>query len=232
MRGAVKPWTWVLIALAVLVGAWLADSDLPVLAELGDVLPALYDDTFRGQRLSQATLVNGVVQEDVGALAAQAAAVLGRPVANDAYALARVCRSEEGRAGQMAKVYLCHVMLNQAGGGDVVATIEAHNTASRDGHFGEQISGAVSSVQDPYESDLNAAEYALAQRAQGQDPTAGATNFVDKRAFGAQAGTGSFDDLVARWGASGKVPGNLPDASTNLVFFWTGGLPDVAEAIA
>jgi len=228
-----KPWVkWVLIAVALLVGAWLADSDLPGLAEVGEVLPALFDDAFRGAQLSRGTVVNGVVQEDVGTLAAQASAVLGRPVANDAYALAKVCRSEEGRAGQMTKVYLCHVMLNQARGGDVVATIEAHNTAARDGHFGEQISGAVSSVQDPYESDLNAAEYALAQRAQGEDPTGGATNFVDKRAFGVQAGTGSFADLVARWGASGKVPGNLPDASANVVFFWAGGLPDVAEAIA
>lgn len=224
--------TWALIAVAILVGAWLADSDLPVVAELGEVLPALYDDAFRGQQLSSGTVVGGVVQEDVNTLAAQASAVLGRPVATDAYALARVCRSEEGRAGQVAKTYLCHVMLNQAGGGDVVATIEAHNTAARDGHFGEQISGAVSSIQDPYESDLNAAEYALAQRAQGDDPTGGATNFVDKRAFGVQAGTGSFADLVARWGASGKVPGNLPDASLNLVFFWAGALPDFAEAIA
>jgi len=229
----VKPWVkWVLIAVAILVGAWWADSDLPVLAELADVLPTLYDDAFRGQRLCQSTVVNGVVQEDVATLAAQASAVLGRPVANDALALARVCRSEEGRAGQMTKVYLCHVMLNQAGGGDVIATIEAHNTAARDGHFGEQISGAVSSVQDPYESDLNAAEYALAQRVQGQDPTGGATNFVDRRAFGVQAGTGSFADLVTRWGASGKVPGNLPDASANVVFFWAGDLPDVAEALA
>lgn len=228
-----KPWVkWALIAVALLAGAWLADTDLPVVSEVGEVLPALYDDLFRGAQLSRGTVVNGVVQEDVATLAAQAAAVVGRDVAPDAYALARVCRSEEGRAGQMAKVYLCHVMLNQAGGGDVVATIQAHNTSARNGHFGEQISGAVSSVQDPYESDLNAAEYALAQRAQGDDPTGGATNFVDRRAFGVQAGTGSFADLVARWGASGKRPGTLPDASANLVFFWAGAPPDFAEAIA
>jgi len=216
---------------AVLLGATLAGSD--VAGELADVLPELYDDAFRGAQLTRATVdADGVVLESAEELARQASEALGREVSIEAQALARVCRSEEGRAGQRAKTYLCHVMLNQAGGRDIVATIQAHNTTKRNGHFGAQISGAVASGADPFESDLNAAEYALAERAQGIDPTNGATNFVDRRAFGVQAGTGSFEDLLARWGAAGKVPGRLPDAPDNLIFFWAGSVPDGAEVLA
>lgn len=222
------------IALAALVAATLADPSDATLAAIASVIPTLYDDAFRGQQLTTATVDgSGVVAESADELAAQASAVLGRPVTAEAQALARVCRSEEGRAGQRAKTYLCHVMLNQANasGRGVVDTIEAHNTASRNGHFGAQISGAVASGADPYESDLNAAEVALAEAAQGIDPTGGATNFVDRRAFGVQAGSGSFDDLVASWGASGKAPGTLPEASANLVFFWSGAVPDGATEL-
>ncbi len=216
---------------AVLVGATLAGSD--VAGELADVLPELYDDAFRGMQLTHATVdASGIVQESAEELARQASETLGREVSREAQALARVCRSEEGHAGQRAKTYLCHVMLNQAAGRDIVDVIQAHNTATRDGHFGAQISGAVASGSDPYESDLNAAEYALAERGQGQDPTGGATNFVDRRAFGVQAGTSTFEALVAKWGAGGKVPGRLPDAPDNLVFFWRGSVPDVGEALA
>lgn len=223
--------TVVWVILAALIGATFAGSDIA--GPLADVIPALYDDAFRGARLTTATVdASGIVLESADELAAQASDVLEREVTREAQALARVCRSEEGSAGQRAKTYLCHVMLNQAGGRDIVATIQAHNTGSRNGHFGAQISGAVASGADPYESDLNAAEVALAERAQGDDPTGGATNFVDKRAFGVQAGTGSFDDLRARWEAGGKAAGRLPDAPDHLVFFWSGGVPDVGEALA
>lgn len=201
---------------------------------MNDALPALVDVVDRGKRLSVCTVnASGVVAESAEDLTAQAAAVVGRAVDLDAYSLARMVRSEEGRAGQIAKVYLCHVMLNQARalGWSVTGTIEFHTTPSRADHYGSQTSGRVASGADPYESDLAAAEYAQAQRAQGIDPTGGASNFVDQRAFGVQAGTGSFWELVDRWAAEGKRPGVLPDAPASLVFFWRGALPPQAEGL-
>jgi len=221
---------YILIGLALM---WIASqTGVPV---VGDVLPELVDVVSRGARLTTAAVdASGIVTTPDYELLSQAAAVVGRDVDRDAYSLARMVRSEEGAAGQIAKTYLCHVMMNQAdaAGLGITEIIQRHNQAARNGHYGAQISGAVASGQDPYESDLAAAEYALSQRANGDDPTAGATNFVDKRAFGVQAGTSTFDDLVSRWGADGRAPGNLPDASPNLVFFWRGSVPDVAQALA
>jgi hypothetical protein len=216
---------WIFIAI-VLAGVFLLTQT--------EALPALVDVVERGRRLSvDVETASGIVTSVDSVLLAQAAAIVGRPVAPEAYALARVCRSDEGRAGQIAKTYLCHVLMNQADslGWGIVRTVQFHTTAARDEHYGAQISGRVASGEDPYESDLAAAEYAVAQRAQGLDPTAGATNFVDKRAFGVQEGTGSFEDLVAVWGSEGKSPGNLPGAPASLVFFWRGHVPDVATEV-
>lgn len=214
---------------------WLVAFALGILfVTQTDALPALVDVVERGRRLSVDTEnTAGVVLDDPGTLRAAAEAIVGRPIALDAYSLARVCRSEEGRAGQVAKTYLCHVVMNQAQalGMGVTEVIEFHRTASRDQHYGAQISGRVASGEDPYESDLAAAEYALAERNNGQDPTAGASNFVDRRAFGVQEGTGSFAALVAAWAGEGKVPGNLPDAPDDLVFFWRGSVPPIATEV-
>lgn len=210
------------------VATW---GDVPV---VGDVLPDLIDIVDRGRRLVTSTKdADGIVQESAAQLAAAASAVVGHDVTEDAIAGAYLCRSEEGAAGQVAKTYLVHVMLNQAdaAGLSLVEIVEHHNTAKRNGHFGPQISGAVSSAQDPYENDLAASEYALAERAQGQDPTSGAQHFVDKRAFGVQVGAASsFDTWLAS--SSFGTPGNLPSTSGNLVFFWPGDLPEIATALS
>ena len=191
-----------------------------------DALPALVDVVARGRRLSvDADNPDGVTLTRVDDLVAQAAAVVGRPVDRDAYSLARVCRSEEGKLGQIAKNALCHVVMTQADalGWEITYTVLYHKTSSRSDHYGAQMSGRVASGVDPYESDLAAAEHAMAERAAGLDPTSGATNFVDRRAFGVQDGTGSFAELVDTWAADGKTPGTLPGISEHLVFFWRGG---------
>jgi hypothetical protein len=193
----------------------------------------LVDVVGRGQRLTFSTVVEGVVRESPAALAAQAAAVVGRPVSEEAIALALMVRAEGGSGGQTSKVYRCHVAYNQASGlgWSVVEVITYHTTPTRNRHFGEQITGRFASGRDCYEGDLQAAEFAAAQRAAGEDPTAGALNFVDRDSFGVQSGTGSFADVVDRWAADGKVPGTLPDAQSGLVFFWRGELPEIAEGI-
>lgn len=207
---------------------------LVVLGMTTNAIPALQDIADRGKRLTHGTTdTYGVVVETADQLVREAAAVVGRAVNVDAYSLARMVRSEEGSAGQIAKVFLCHVMCNQAAalGWGITQTVQFHTAPYRAQAYGKQITGRVASGSDPYESDLAAAEYALAQRAQGEDPTNGATNFVDVGAFGAQAGTGSFNDLVDHWAEEGKVPGKLPNTPKGLVFFWRGQLPPGVEAI-
>ena len=200
-----------------------------------DGIAALVDVVDRGARLTRCTVnASGVVQETPEQLAAAAGAVVGRDVSTDANSLARMVRSEEGRAGQLAKNYLCHVGLNQAAaaGWTVTQWAAFHTTAARSGHYGKQISGRVATIEDPYTSDLDVAEHALAERAAGLDPTGGATNFVDTGAFGVQEGTRTFEDVRSEWEADGKVFGRLSDTPGHLVFAWAGSLPDVAEALA
>jgi hypothetical protein len=194
---------------------------------------SILDVVQRGPRLTTSTVIDGVVQESPAELAAAAAAVVGRDVSEDAIALALMCRAEGGSGGQISKVYRCHVAINQAHalGWSVVEVITYHQTPARARRFGEQISGRFASGRDCWKCDLDAAEYALGQRDRGEDPTAGATNFVDVGGFGAQIGTSSFDAVVQKWAADGKVPGTLPDAPSGLVFFWRGKLPDIAEGI-
>lgn len=217
---------YILLAGALITMACIASGTNP-LAPLVDVVE-------RGKRLNYATVVGGVVQESAADLAAAAGEVLGRPVSEEAIALARMVRSEDGSAGQIAKSYKCHVAYNQAEklGWSVVKLITYHTAPERAGHFGEQITGRFASGHDPYENDLTAAEYAQAQRGAGQDPTFGALNFVDVGGFGAQLGTGSYQATVDAWAKDGKVPGKLPETPNGLIFFWHGQVPDGAEPVA
>lgn len=197
-------------------------------------LGPLVDVVARGRRLTYSTVVDGVVQESVATLAQMASATVGRDVNQEALCLAIMVRSEDGSAGQVAKVYKCHVAYNQAAamGWDVPRLITYHTDPRRAGRLGEQITGRFASGRDCYENDLAAAEYAQAERRAGGDPTEGALNFVDVGGFGAQLGTGSFAAVVERWGKEGKVPGRLPGTPDGLVFFWRGEVPPVAEGIA
>ena len=191
---------------------------------------AVVDVVARGRRLTSETVAGGVVQESVDDLVAQAAAVLGRDVDADALALALMCRAEEGEAGQITKVALCHVVCNQADtlGWSPLKLVQYHKSGA---HFGAQSGGRVASGRDCYENDLAAAELALDQRAAGLDSTGGATNFVNRDAFGVQEGSSTFDDWDAEMRGEGKVGGTLPGTSSALVFYWRKAVPDIAEAI-
>lgn len=213
---------------------WLLAAGVAVCLMTGtNPINPLTDLVSRGPRLTTCTVVDGVVQETPAQLAAVAAMVVGRAVSEDAIALALMCRAEGGSGGQIQKVYRCHVAINQARalGWSVVDVITYHQAPARARRFGEQVTGRFASGRDCWQCDLDAAEYSLAQRDRGEDPTAGAVNFVDVGGFGAQAGTGSFESVVERWAADGKVPGTLPDAPSGLVFFWRGRVPDIAEGI-
>jgi hypothetical protein len=217
----------VLIALGLL---WALLDVSPIdLAELGGGLIA--DLAEQGRQLTHATVdASGVVTDDPRGLVDAAGALLGRPVDPDAYALARMLRSEEGTAGQITKVYLANVAQNQARalGWSIWELMLYHKTESRAGRFGRQISGRFATTSDPFESDLAAAEWALSN----PDQTGGALNFADRRAFGVQEGSTTFTDFAASLAKEGKQPGTLPSAPDKLVFFWRGDLPDNATGVA
>jgi len=217
----------VIVGLAIL---WALLDVSPIdLAELGAGM--ISDAAERGRQLTTSTLnADGVVLEDPQALVDAAGAALGRPIDREAYALARMVRSEEGSAGQITKVYLANVAQNQARalGWSLWDLMLYHKTPERAQRFGRQISGRFATTLDPFESDLAAAEWALAN----PDQTGGAVNFADRRAFGIQEGTTTFAAFVATLADEGKQPGTLPSAPDKLVFFWRGGLPDVATGVA
>jgi len=218
-----KQWLWIAVA----VGGYLLLRRGGPIRAVQDVTDIIGDIVGRGRRLSHSTLDdNGVVQEDVDDLLVQAVNVVGSDFGRDAYALARMVRSEDGSADLATKVRLANVAINQAR--DLGMTPEGvilyHKTDFRSGKFGRQISGRFASTLDPYEIDLKAALQAL----QG-DTTQGATNFAHQSAFGVQVGTASsiqpFVDALAK---EGKVPGYFADRGPDLVFFWRGSVPNIA----
>lgn len=177
----------------------------------------------RGRRLTSSTLDGAVVRETPAALAAAAAALLGRPVDVDAYALARMIRSEHGTGPDVEKVAMAHVALNDAAdlGWPLVRAL-CFDRADRAGErFGTQQGGRYSTARDPYEVDLRIAEAVLSGAV--SDPTGGAVKFVHAGAFGVQAGTGSYADLVERWRAEGLYPAEVDGASSGFRVFRRGG---------
>lgn len=210
------------VAGAIALGGYLFRDFL--FSSIDGGIDVLTDLIGSGRKLSTSHQdTNGVVTEDPDDLLVQATNVIGRTISQDAYALARMVRSEAGAADLTTKVRLANVAMNQARalGWSVYDTITYHQTAFRDGRFGAQISGRFASSKDPYEIDLKAAEQAL----QG-DITGGATNFAHRSAFGKQLGTASnIQPFVDTMASEGKVPGYYaPDS--NLVFFWRGSVPD------
>jgi hypothetical protein len=189
------------------------------------------DLTRRGSRLTKTTLdADGKVPIDPFVLADQAGQVLNRAVDADAYALARMLRSEEGSAGPVVKRLLGWVALNDAAelGWDLLELFTFSTVAARKGYFGKQISRRYSTAQDPYENDLAIAELVIGELAAGKaDPTSGAVKFVNKDAFASQAGASSYEAVRARWAKEGLSPVLLAGAPDNLVFFRRGG-DDVA----
>jgi hypothetical protein len=180
----------------------------------------------RGQRLTHTSAdADGVIQDDPEALVAAASAVMGRPLSPQAYALARMGRSE----GVDGMEYRMHVALNDLGElrerypgtyPDLEQLMIHSKDARSDGRFSAQGLGKrYATTRDPYEGDYQLALAVIADHGAGIDPTGGAVKFVDRDSFGVQEGTGSFDDLRERWAGDGLEASKLEGASDNFIVF-------------
>jgi len=192
------------------------------------IVNTVVDVIGRGDRLTTTSLDdNGMIPDDVDDLVAQASAVLGITADPDLYALARMARSEGIDAGALR----IHVALNDLAdlnsrkgyGWSAVDLITYSTDANARGHFGQQLHRRYASTQDPYSGDYYLAAQTVSQHNATSgfygDPTGGAIKFVDKSSFGVQAGTGSYDDLVATWAKEGLQPSNVPGYSDDFVVF-------------
>lgn len=180
----------------------------------------------RGNKLSDGTLVDGVVQEIPEVLQDMATAVLGVQADPNTLALARMGRSE-GVDGMEIRM---HVALNDLANlqrvygygvySSMLALMTHSKIARADGHFSAQNLGKrYSTARDPFEADYALAQKVESDRANGIDLASGATKFVDKSGFGVQTGTGSYEDTAASWAAQGYVAQNVDGASSNFVIF-------------
>jgi hypothetical protein len=192
-----------------------------------DVVAAVQDVVTRGGLLTYTNLDDyGQVVGDPEELRQAASLARGFPVDLDGYSLARMVRSE---GAARAKIRT-HVALNDAaelGWTPHQLMVYSTNPQAR-GRYGKQFTlngpGGQSATRryattrDPYAGDLDAVNEARVEHAAGIDPTGGAVKFVDKSSMGVQEGTGSYADLVARWGAEGLRPFTLPGESDLVVF--------------
>jgi hypothetical protein len=188
---------------------------------VGDAVFAVKDVVTQGKRLTYGALneSTGNVEPDPDSLLAAAIDRFGSTIAADEYAAARMLRSEGAKTGDLR----VHVALNDLaslGWSSLVSLFTYSTVPTRKGFYGSQTSRRYSTARDPYEGDILTARQAIADHAAGFDPSQGATKFVDKSSMGGvQAGTGTFDALVARWGADGLVPFTLPQYGDDLVLF-------------
>jgi hypothetical protein len=175
----------------------------------------------RGAKLTSTTLdAAGVVQTDPRDLAAQASAVMGRPVSLDVLALSRMVRSEGVDAGdlrvQVALNDLNDLNERKGYGWSAFDLITYSTDPSARGKFGSQLHRRYASSRDSYQADVQLVELAMRN---GFDATGGAIKFVDKSSFGVQEGTGSYADLVERWAADGLQPFAVPGYSDDFIVF-------------
>lgn len=191
---------------------------------------SVYDVIKRGAKLTEAPAgTNGLVPIDPELLRKRASAVMGFDVLLDVYSAARMLRSEGAAAGEIR----VHVAMNDAAalGWSLHQVITYSSNAEARGLYGEQFTPAArapggvaskrryASPRDPYAGDVEVAMQAMVDHRSGLDPTEGATKFVDKSSMGVQEGSGSYADLVARWGADGLRPFTLPGYGPDLVVF-------------
>jgi hypothetical protein len=155
----------------------------------------------------------------------------GIDISPDAYALARMIRSEGAAQGLLR----AHVAMNDAAtfqyASDLFGLLTFSNDTTRRGMFGKQWSPAVppsypvanarrySTASDPYEGDVNMALAAIAERANGIDRAQGAVKFIDKGSMGVQLGSKPFDAIDASWRSEGLQPFTLADYGDNLVLY-------------
>lgn len=193
---------------------------------LGDGNPVegvrvLLDEIQRGARLTHATYgADGVVNVDP-----QTLADLSGASSLDAYALARMISSEEGRADNRTKAAVALVAVNKARrGGKTISSLLLHAiNSSHSGFFGTQrdvdedssnynsSDRYASTAIDPYEGDLAIAEKVLSGEL--ADFTFGAIQF-DR-----QAGEKNPDKIAADRIAEGRTQ-VYPDGVDPGLRFW------------
>lgn len=213
-------------------GGLVAALELAGLNPVAQITAAADDAAFnvtnvfnRGDQLSYGSAgPDGTILDDPEALRQAASTRYGSDIDKSVYALARMVRSEGAKQGDVR----VHVALNDLanlGWADPYTLITYSTVAARKGKYGSQTSRRYSSEQDPYTGDVQTVVQAMNAHDSGDDPSMGATKFVDVSSMGGvQAGTSSFDDLVAKWAPEGLVPYTLPAYGTDLVFFKKGGL--------
>ncbi len=173
----------------------------------------------RGKRATVSTLdgSNDVI-ESPQSLLVQCIQTLGYDVSMDAYAIARMIRSEAGDRGPEGKNWRAHIAINDANrlGKSLLSTVTYSKDASKRDRFGDQDDQRYATTRDPYENDVVIALNVLYQRATGgEDPTGGALKFVNEDAFKA----GRFDTVVANWAKEGLSPEAVPEVESDLVVF-------------
>lgn len=213
-------------------GGLVAALQLAGMDPIGDAVFAVTDVFQKGQKLSYGTLDpdTGIVAETPEALRMAAATRFGRDIDADTYALARMLRSEGAKEGALR----VHVALNDQaalGWSSPFVLLTYSTDPQRKGMYGMQHSAALppqypnamtrryATSKDPYTGDVLTAEAAQLDHAAGNDPSQGATKFVDKSSMGIQVGSGSFDALVSRWAADGLEPFTVPEYGEDLVLF-------------
>jgi hypothetical protein len=185
------------------------------------VVNATIDYSTRGRQLSHSPPLDatGQVATPPAELLREAAALLGRSIAEDAYALARMIRSEGGSGSVAEKQARAWVARNDqaAHGWSMLKTI-----AGPDLLFGRQLGWRYASGVDPFENDLAVAEGVLSGAL--PDNTGGAVKFVDIDSFGVQEGTGSYEATRDQWASEGLSPRKVDGTRSDFrVFVRDGG---------
>lgn len=185
-----------------------------------EIIATTKDVITRGARLTQTKLAGLVIPDDPDELAAAAEQVLGQSLAYgpysslDVYALIRMARSEAGaRDNDISRKVRMHVAINdfEALGWQHLSSLFLYSThPDSKGLFGSQEDGRrFATTRDPYAGDFLLAKEVIDERAQGVDLADGARKFVDRKSMGRQHGSGSWENLVARWGNEGLEPEQL-----------------------
>ena len=196
-----KYWFWVLAG-AVFVW-WFFTGDTPV-----NIIANLIGRGLRLGLFHQDASGNNIEQLDDQL--AGAVAIVGRPIARDAFILAMVSASEHAAAGEKEKALMQRIVMNYADSRG--ESIEQAVTGGKG--FGHQAGRYCSTVNGPWEDDLKYAEANLAGTQ--PDDSMGAKHWVHKTGFA------TFTDYQATcdsWYASGGiVPINVGGVSSLRIF--------------
>jgi hypothetical protein len=175
-----KYWPWLLLVAAAAALVWWNPGDIA-----SGVVAAVADYLTQGARLSSSSEdASGRVVQDPEDLRQQASAVLGVDVDMDAYAGARMLRSEAdakiAARSARAKILRAHVAYNDAArsfGGSIYAAVTAGGSG-----FSAQGGRRYATSADPYENDLEVMSDVIASRiAGGPDEAQRCTKFVNTR---------------------------------------------------